>query len=220
MYRTRKKMQLITFVVAALLAISFTANAEDKQAETLLDQVISLQLGLNGYAVGEKLSADQKKIAEKNPVKGDAYEGTYKFSAEDLIVVVDKKTDRILAMYQQKKDADKEQLKAMVAGLMTNFSAPTTMAHGKLLYWAFNKHGAVSEDDFNTSKKIKKTPELGIIATVKFSSEHDITPDLTMSEEGADEKKDAVDKEEKTQSGDIYFIITSGPIDKEFMGVD
>ncbi len=220
MCRTRKKVQLITFVVAALLAIAFSANAEDKKAETLLDQVISLKLGLNGYAVGAELTVDQKKIAAKNPVEGEAYTGTYKFSVDDLIVVVDKKTDRILAMYQQKKDADKEQFKAMVSNLMDHFDTPTTMAHGKMLYWAFNKHGGVSEDDFNASKKIKKTGELGIIATVKFSSEHDITPDLTVREERKEEKKDEVKKEEKAQTGAIYFIITSDPLVQQFMDIN
>lgn len=214
MYRDkkRKRMRLVTFVLAALLAMTLSAHAEDKKVETLLDQVVSLKLGLNEYVVGEKLTADQKKTAEKNPVQGDAYEGTYKFSADELIVVVDAKKDRILAMYQQKKDADRDQLKAMIAELMTNFSAPTTIAHGKMLYWAFNKHGAVSEDEFITSKKIKQTKDLGIIATVKFSSELDITPDLTVKQEDMEEKN-----EEQTPSGAIYFIITSDLLVKEFM---
>ncbi len=95
---------------------------------------------------------------------------------------------------------------------MTNFSAPTTIAHGKMLYWAFNKHGAVSEDDFITSKKIKQTKDLGIIATVKFSSELDITPDLTVKQEDMEEKN-----EEQTPTGAIYFIITSDLLVKEFM---
>jgi hypothetical protein len=220
MYRTGKKTQLIIFVVAALLALVFSANAEDKKTGTLLDQVIALKLGLNGYVVGEKLTVDQKKNADSHPVKGDAYEGTYKFSADDLIVVVDKKTDRILAMYQQKKNADKEQLKAMVAGLMNHFDTPTTMAHGKMLYWAFNKHGAVSEEDYNTSKKIKQTQGLGIIATVKFSSEHDITPDFTVKEESEEEIIDSVKKEEQTQTGALYFIITSDPLVQQFMEVN
>ena len=219
MYRdkTRKTMQLVTFVLATLLAMTLSAHAEYKKIETLLDQVVSLKLGLNGYVVGEKLTADQKKTAEKNPVQGDAYEGTYKFSADELVVVVDAKTDRILAMYQQKKDADKEEFKAMVANLMDHFDTPTTMAHGKMLYWAFNKHGAISEDDFNSSKKIKQTKDLGVIATVKFSSELDITPDLTVKQEGREENKDGVQEEEQTPSGAIYFIITSDLLVKEFM---
>jgi hypothetical protein len=222
MYREimRKKIQLAALVLAALLAMVCSANAEDNKAETLLDQVVSLKLGLNGYIVGEKLTADQKKIADKHPVKGDAYEGTYKFSADELHVVVDSKTDRILAMYQQVKDADRDQLKAMVSRLMDKFSAPTTIAHGKMLYWAFNKHGAVSEDDFNISKKIKQTSGLGIIATVKFSSEHDITPDLTVEKEESGDKKEAVKKEEQAASGAIYFIITSDLLVQQFMDIN
>ncbi len=169
---------------------------------------------MNGYVVGEKLTAEQKKIAEKHPVEGEAYAGTWKFSDAELIIVVDSKTDRILAMYQLKKGADKNEFKEMVASLMDKFGTPTTIAHGKILYWAFNKHGAVSEDVFEDAKKIKQTADLGIIATVKLSSERDITPDLKVEKEGAEKTK------EKPEDGDIYYIITSDPLVQQFMDVN
>jgi len=199
----------VMLVLAALLVMLFSADAWANNSETLLDEVVSLKLGLAGYVIGQKLEPDQKKTAQANPVDG-AYEGTYKFNDKDLYVVVNTKTDRVLALYKQKKNADKKQLKAMVGELMHFFGTPTTMAHEKLVYWAFNKHGAVSEQVFNESKKIKQTKDLGIIATVKFNSDLDIAPDPVEDKESSAEKKAA-------STGKIYYIITSDPLVKEFM---
>lgn len=201
------KFQMLALILVALLVGTFSSAAYAKTSGSLLDDVVALKLGLAGYVIGEKLGLDHKEIAEKHPVEG-AYEGTYKFSDNDLFVVVDSKTDRVLALYKQKKDADKDQVKAMVVELMGRFDAPTTLAHDKILYWAFNKHGAVSEDDFNQAKKIKQTTGLDIIATVKLNSEMEISPDPKESEE-------AVEKTDET--GSVYFIITSDPLVNEFM---
>lgn len=207
--KMRIKFQLVILVLAALLIMNFSPLAEAKTAESLMDDVVSLKLGMGGYVIGEKLGSAQKKIAEKHLVE-EAYEGTYKFVDNDLYVVVDTNTDRVLALYKQKKEADKNQLKAMVVELMDHFGVPTTIAHEKILYWAFNKHGAVSEDDFNQAKKIKQTTGLDIIATVKLNSEMEITPDPKEEEESAEMKKESA-------AGAIYFIITSDPLVKEFM---
>lgn len=203
------KHLIVTHILMVLLAMSFSPVAEAKTAKSLLDEVVSLKLGLSGYVIGEKLDAGQKKIAEKHPVEG-AYEGTYKFSDNDLYVVVDSNTDRVLALYRQKKEADKNQLKTMVVELMDQFGAPTTMAHEKIVYWAFNRHGAVSDEDFDQAKKIKQTADLDIIATVKLNSEMEITPDPKEDEKSAADTK-------APATGSIYFIITSDPLVKEFM---
>ncbi|NOQ45539.1 MAG: hypothetical protein GQ559_02515 [Desulfobulbaceae bacterium] len=204
----RIKIKLVTFVLAALLGINFSGAAQ--AADTLLDEVVSLKLGLGGYVIGGQLDTAQKKIAREHPV-GDAYEGTYKFNDNDLNVVVDVKTDRVLALYRQVKDASKSQLKSLVVELMGHFNAPTNIAHEKILYWAFNKHGAVSEGDFNKAKDLKQTPELGIIATVKLNSEMDIAPDLKEEDKAGEDKNDPV-------TGSIYFMISSQPLLMEFMG--
>ena len=179
-------------------------------ATTLLDDVVSLKLGMNGYIIGQKLNDSQKEHAGKHPVEG-AYQDTYKFVDNHLFVVVDKKSDRVLALYRQEKKATKNQLKEMVVELINLFDTPTTMAHDKILYWAFNKYGAISEDDFNTAKKIKQTPNLGIIATVKLNSEMEIAPDSQEGEQETSEKK------KEDQTGSIYFIITSDPMIQEFI---
>jgi hypothetical protein len=204
----------VLLCLSIVAGVIFTPLAWAETGDSLLRDVVKLDLGLQGYVIGKKLNPDQKKIAAKH-VTGGAYTGTYKFVDNDLYVVVDKKTDRILALYKKKKDADKTQLKAMIAELMDRFDAPTTMAHDKLIYWAFNKHGSVSEDDFTTAKKIQQTAKLGIIATVKLNSELEIAPD---SREG-DQKKSSQGKtaEQAPATGTIYFIITSDPLVKAFI---
>ncbi len=204
-----KKMKKILAVLVLVLwpALFCAAGIEARAADTLLDDVVSLKLGMNGYLIGSRLDAAAKEIAAKNPVDG-AYEGTYKFRDKELNVVVDSKTDRILALYKQQKDVGRDQLKATVVELMGQFNEPTTMAHDKILYWAFNKHGAVTEEDFNKAKKVKQTAGLDIIATVKLNSEMEISPDAKDGEETAGEG-------EKT--GSVYFIITSDPLVQQFI---
>jgi len=201
------KKQLAVLVLVILSGVSFCMTVEAKSADTLLADVVSLKLGMNGYLIGSQLDAAAKEIAAKNPVDG-AYDGTYKFKDKGLHVVVDSRTDRILALYKQTKDAGKDDLKATVVELMSRFNEPTTMAHDKILYWAFNKHGAVTEDDFNKAKKVKQTAGLDIIATVKLNSEMKISPDPKEGEADAG-KIDA--------TGSVYFIITSEPLVKQFM---
>jgi len=202
--------QLYIFFSVFLLVLGSVSASQAKTATTLLESVLSLKIGMNGYVIGQRLNDSQKEHAGKHLVEG-AYQDTYKFADNDLFVVVDQTSDRILALYKQKKDASKNQLKEMVVELMGLFDAPTTMAHDKILYWAFNKHGAVTEDDFNVAKKIKQTADLGIIATVKLNSEMEITPD---SQEGNQETSgDSI----AGQTGSIYFIITSDPMVQEFI---
>jgi len=201
--------RLTLLVAAVMLVIVFPFSAGAKASDTLLADVISLKLGIGNYVIGEQLNAVQKKNALQHPVEG-AYEGTYKFVDNDLYIVVDSTTDRVLALYKRNKEAGKKQLKEMVVELMGLFGAPTTMAHDKILYWAFNRHGAVSEEDFNRAKEAKQTPGLGIIATVKLNSEMEITPDPVEEEQAAAEKTPAA-------TGTIYFILTSDPLVKEFM---
>jgi len=201
--------RLILLVAAVTLVIIFPFSAGAKASDTLLADVISLKLGMGGYVIGEQLGHARKEIARQHPVQG-AYEGTYKFVDNGLYIVVDSATDRVLALYKRNKEADKKQLKEMVVELMGLFGAPTTMAHDKILYWAFNRHGAVSEEDFNRAKEAKQTPGLGIIATVKLNSEMEITPDQVDEEKAAAEKAPPA-------TGTIYFILTSDPLVKEFM---
>jgi hypothetical protein len=178
----------------------------------LLENVIGLDLGLQGYTIGKKLTPEQRKIAKSHAEK-DAHQGTLKFVDQDLHVVVDKDSGRVLALYKRRENADQNTMKAMVADLMDRFGAPTVMAHDKIIYWAYNRHGAISEEDFARAKKVDQVPKLGIIATVKLNSELEILPGPV------DEKKKdkgAAEAEQK-KKGVVYFIISSDPLVQKFL---
>ncbi len=204
----------VILCLALFLGVILTTFAQATTGDSLLTDVVKLDLGLQGYVVGKTLDPDQKRIAGKHSVAG-AYAGTYKFVDNALYVVIDKETDRILALYKKKENADQAELKAMIAELMDRFSLPTTMAHDKLIYWAFNKYGAVSEDDFNRAKKIQQTAKLGIIATVKLSSELEIKPDSKVGDPGG-HSQGKVEKQSPA-TGTVYFIITSDPLVQTFL---
>ena len=177
----------------------------------LLKDVIGLDLGMQGYTIGRKLNADQEKIARLHAEEG-AQAGTIKFIDRDLHVVVDRESGRVLALYKRKEDATKAELKTMIAELMDRFASPTVMAHDKIIYWAYNRHGAISEEDFARAKKVGQVPQLGIIATVKLNSDMEITSDPV---EGKNDKKDVGAGQNK--KGVVYFIITSDPLGKQFL---
>jgi len=179
----------------------------------LLDEVIALDLGLQGYTIGNKLTPEQEKIAAAHQ-EDDAHAGTIKFVDGNLHVVVDDKTRRVLALYKREEGAGKKELKAMVAALMDRFDAPTVMAHDKIIYWAFNRHGAITEEDFAKAKKVNQVPRLGIIATVKLNSDLEIMPETKQNgkQTGTNGEEDL-----QKQTGVIYFIITSDPLVREFL---
>jgi hypothetical protein len=209
LYKKLKKMSILAGVICCVLLLSGSSQADETKAPQLLDQVLSLKLGLDNYSIGQVLTPGQKQEGLSH-LEPDAYKGTYKFSDKDLYIVVDKVTDRILALYKRQVDVDKNGLKFIVGNLMNRFDAPTLLAHDKILYWAFNKHGAISEEDFNRAKDAKQIPNLGIIATVKLNSDIEITPD---SKE--DKEESATDKAAST--GTVYFVITSDPLVQQFM---
>ncbi len=183
--------------------------------EKLAADVAQLNFGLQGYCIGNKLTTAQKKTAKAHPGQ-KVYAGTYKFVDQDLFVVVEKKSDTVLALYKRVPRADKKQLKAMVAALMDRFGLPTAMAHEKIIYWAYNRHGVISEETFERAKKNKQIPGLGIIATVKLNSEMEIMPDNGKKQKQGDKTSQST-AVQPAATGTIYFIVTSDPLIKAFL---
>ncbi len=204
----------LSFCLLILFMLISALPATAGGVDGLSMDVLHLKLGVHGYRIGKRLTAGQKKTAAENPV-GNAYAGTYKFLDHGLAVVVDKKTDRVLALFKRVADADQGQLKDMIASLMDQFGLPTAMAHDRIIYWAFNRHGAVSEEDFERAKKNKQIAGLGIIATVKLNSQLKIISDK-VEDKALDKKMSAADKK-KPATGTIYFIVTSDPLLKAFV---
>jgi len=198
-------------MLTALAALLFVCPGQVAAESGLLKDVIGLDLGMQGYTIGKKLTPEQEKIARAHPEE-NAHAGTFKFVDQDLHVVVDKESGRVLALYKRREDADQTVLKTMVAELMDRFASPTVMAHDKIIYWAYNRHGAVSEEDFARAKKVGQIPQLGIIATVKLNSDREITSDPVENKKDTKDTGAAQDKK-----GVVYFIITSDPLVKQFL---
>ena len=203
MKHSQKAKSLLHIAPALLLTLFFTFQAAYATGETgnLTEKVAALELGMDGYTIGTKLSADKKKYSSKHMLN-DAYEGTYKFSDGDLSIVVAQKDDTVLALYQRKEEAGIDQARKMITGLVGLYSDPTAMAHDKLVYWAYNEAGKIPEEKYNQSRE--NAEKLDVLATIKFNSDFSIT-DETLGEQ---------------QKGTIYFIISSDRLSKEFMGND
>jgi len=201
----RQSGKFFNVVAPALLLLVLVLMLPESYANQvpgeLTAQVASYRLGMNTYFIGSKLSADQKKAAAANMVE-DSYEGTYKFQDNDLFVVVSREDDSVLALYKRNEKANMVEAKMMISGLMGLFAEPTTMAHDKIIYWAYDDHGKIPEEVYSQSRKEGK--ELDILATVKFSSTFEITAEDTDPEE----------------TGTIYFIITSDPLVRKFVNLE
>jgi hypothetical protein len=209
-----KKNYLLLFI---LMFCFFTANqlfAEDiaKATQKKAYEVQALKLGFGSYLLGHKLNIGQKKIAEKNPLPVAASKTwTYKFQDDDIFVVADKKTDLIIGIYKMQEKALRQDVKAMVGDLMMHFNEPTLLAHDKMIYWAFDKKGKISQAVF---EKARGTGGIDALATVKFSSTEPIFREDKKSDKDtlAKDTKETVEK-----TADIYAIITSGPLASLFM---
>ncbi len=191
-------------IVWALLAVAMAgrpAIAGAGQEKTVAERVAALELGMHGYVLGRELTTAQWKTAQDNQVD-DAFPGTIKFRADDLVVVADQDSHRVLAMYQRRDEADRRQLRRMIALLMDRFGEPTTMAHDRMVYWAYDDTGKISEERFNEARKDGK---IEVLATVKFQSDMEIVGLSNQEDSGKEEK------------GTIYFIISSTPLSSRFL---
>jgi len=177
-------------VLLIVLVFLLQTGYSNEMTHNLAAKVATLELGMDGYTIGHKLTPVQKKIASEN-ISNDSYEGTYKFKDGDLFIIAAQNDDTILAVFQRNDEANMEQAKLMVSSLMLLYGEPTTMAH--------DKFGKIPEETYN---KLRANNEpLDILATVKFNSSFEITGEDPVQEE----------------TGVNYFIISSDPLTQEFI---
>ncbi len=207
-------MKLVSSVLLSLLfTLSFSISVYAEDASTAMKriggEVATLSLGFNNYKLGENLTNEQKDFAKKNSIS-KSLEGTYKFQDGEVYIVAKADDDMIIGIYKQFESAPREVVKQVIGDLMLRFNEPTTMAHEKLIYWAYDKNGKVSQDMYDFSKQ---EGESTIIATVKLQSSISIFPDPNPQDKNADKAKTQIEKEK----ADLYVIITSNPLSKIFL---
>ena len=173
------------------------AKIKDVSQHKLVGEIVKLDLGFGKYRLMSKMSAEQLKIAKRNKVKSNI-PGTIKFRDGNIGAVYDVDSGMILAVFQEADDIEKKQTQLIINDMMLTYGSPPTMAHNKIVYWAFNANGLISDKEHQASKA---NADVSIIATVKLSSKLDI-----MGKAQQDDQKNK-----------IYIIITSPPVIKDYL---
>lgn len=206
----RNNIGLLTILFFFVFPTFACGSSGAEKLQQIAKDVSALELGFGDYVLGSKVTADQKKIAKKNSIE-KTLKGTYKFVDGEIFVVAKSDDDLILGIYKDFPAATREDAKMVVGDLMMRFEEPTTMAHEKVIYWAFGKNGKISGDMYDFSKK---TGETDMIATVKFQSSLPIIPDPDKAA-----KAEVADAKQLEQDGErkMYIIISSNPMSKLFL---
>lgn len=194
--------KLVPVMAGLLLSLTVNAGAaiRDLDIKELTTAVGNLKLGTKEYVIGTRLTPAQKKFAAAHSI-ADAFPGTIKFRDKGLKVVAEEKNHTVLAMYQEQENASGADIKQMVGELMTRFEEPTTMAHSKIIYWAYGNDGKkIDEETLNKARD--SGGEIPILATVKFNSTMEIKPDL---------------QDDGPEKATIYYLITSQPLLQHFV---
>jgi len=186
-------MKILSVIMAAVvLSVGAACTSRADDITDLFNRVEKLNLRCNDYTLGKVLTDKQKQSAQDN-AEDKASPGTYKFKDNNLYIVADKATDRVLILYERYEPVSRKKIRELVGTLFFDFGDPTVMAHDKTIYWAFDEKGKISEEQYREAKATKKT--LQTLATVKVDSSHKI---MDSSEPGA--------------SSSIYYIVSSGPL--------
>jgi hypothetical protein len=208
----RKIFLSLGLLLTLIITHSALAGTGAVELKKLSIEVAALELGFKDYILGGTLTPQQKEIAQNNNIS-KTLKGTYKFQDGDIYVVAKTDDDTVLGIYKNFPQASREDVKIVVGDMMMRFTEPTTMAHDKLIYWAFSKDGKISGDEYGFSKS---TGDTDMIATVKLQSSVPILPDPEKSEKKEGEGDD-FKKEIEAAGGSLYIIISSNPMSKIFL---
>ncbi len=190
-----KTISLLIFtaiIAAVILSVATACSSRADEFTDLNTRVEKLNIRRNDYTLGQTLTDKQKQTAQRS-AQEKAAPGTYKFKDNDLFVVADKVTDRVLIIYERYEPASEKKIRELVGALFFDFGDPTVMAHDQTIFWAFDEKGKISEKRYRESKAKKMT--LQTLATVKLNSSHKIMADSDPGEDGS-----------------VYYIVSSGPI--------
>ena len=186
-------MKTISVIVAAvILSVGAACSSRADEFTDLFNRVEELNIHRNDYTLGKVLTDKQKQTARGNAEKTTS-PGTYKFKDNNLYIVADKITDRVLILYERYEPVTRKKIRELVGALFFEFGDPTVMAHDKTIYWAFDAKGKISEEQYREAKTTKKT--LQTLATVKVDSSHKI-----------------MDSSDPGDNSNVYYIVSSQPL--------
>lgn len=152
------------FFMKICLAFFILTTFGFSSSTTVSDKIADLNIGLNNYIVGKKLTDEQIIIAKANNIE-KVVPGTYKFKDKDIFVVASKFDDRVLVIYKSYSKVDKKKIHSLLGSAIMDFGDPTAMAHDKMVYWSYAADGSkISEDQLQAYKdEINGKPSSGTL---------------------------------------------------------
>ena len=94
-------MKTFSVILAAvILSIGAACTSRADEFADLFNRVEKLNIRRNDYTLGKVLTDKQKQTAQDN-AQEKAGPGTYKFKDNNLYIVADKATDRVLILYER-----------------------------------------------------------------------------------------------------------------------
>lgn len=186
------KKSIILLVSLGFISLSFADDSlppKEENLTKLYDQLLSLHLGRNGYTLGAPLTPAQEEMAVSHLVKGGT-PGTWKFIDGNLNVVADAATHRVMLLFEQFDGVSRQAIHDLVGSLFMDYDEPTTSAHDKIVYWAYDTKGKIASEQFQGAKSRKQ--QLDILATVKLNSNIEVLGGKIAAEKGS-----------------VYYIISS-----------
>jgi len=185
----------------------------------IFEDVEKIDKGIDGFIVGKALTKEQIAIMNKNGLKSEAKSVRKFLAKENLLIAVDSKNFRVLAINKRFNQIEKSRLKSMIGNLIHDFDEPTTLAHDKMLYWIYDANGEkLSEDDLKRWKgSVKKEHSTNLADFVKSEmkeepkKEIDFNPYVTVK---LSSDQPIMTKQEKELPANIYLMISSDKLIK------
>ncbi len=193
-----KKQHIFLLIYFSILLVAApTYSSVALTGDELIKTVSKLQVGLNEYVIGQRLTSEQINLSNTNAII-KSYVGTKKFKDGDLYIIVEIQSNIVLAVYKQFTNISPDKLTKLLNCLITNHGEPTAMAHEKIIYWAYGTRGKISE---KILEKSRKDGNLEVLVSVKLNSNEEFR---------------ALTSGEKKES-EVYVMISSEPILQEFV---
>jgi len=148
------KKTLIVMMVWFFVSVSGFASSE-------FDRVQQLGLTHGNLLLGAKFVDSGDFVPER-----EAWPGTRRYRRNSLVVAVEARTQRIIALFEEYPALSPEDLKKLVGTLVARFGEPTFEAHDRMLFWYFTSKGKISSEEFERLRDKGELPEL--LAVAKF----------------------------------------------------
>jgi len=189
-----KKVKNLNKIIYAIMLLGLMGAVPGicGEKEDLFASISALDIQCQDYALCAPLSKKQQAYALKHLEKTNS-EKIYRFRDNNLNIVADKETHRVLVMFQQFKKVGQQAVQDLLGHLFITYGDPTVSAHDKLVYWAWGEKEKFTADQYKAARENQR--QLKIIATVKLNSE------VNIMEKGKGQAR-----------GDLYYIISSDPL--------